>query len=314
MAGQLERKIDVPQATRDRSLAKRDLDEYGFCVVLEALDAAQLAAAKRRLEEQADAEIELGIATRDGGGPNQRMWNLINKGRRFRDMITHPLVDELVGHVLGEQFILSTLSANIARPGGVRMGLHTDQWWMPPPMRRGADHARAADITRSPTDAFVNHDQALGISPPVVANTMWMLSEFSAENGATEVVPRSHVSGTHPDPENQERYDIVQAQAPAGSLMVFDGRLWHGTGANTGTSDRLGVLGTFCCPQFRQQENQTLALDPALWDTLSQKMKARLGFKVWYSYGRVESPAATVRPDPERTGELRPGLGTTNED
>ena len=44
--------------------------------------------------------------------------------------------------------------------------------------------------------------------------------------------------------------------------MVFDGRLWHGTGAHTGGCDRLGALATFCCPQFRQQENQTLGLDP----------------------------------------------------
>ena len=49
-------------------------------------------------------------------------------------MVTHPLVDELVGHILGQDFILSTHSANIARPGGVRMGLHTDQWWMPQPV------------------------------------------------------------------------------------------------------------------------------------------------------------------------------------
>ena len=46
---------------------------------------------------------------------------------------------ELVGHILGQDFILSTHSANIAKPGGVRMGLHTDQWWMPQPVKPGED-------------------------------------------------------------------------------------------------------------------------------------------------------------------------------
>ena len=301
-----------PITTKDVIQAKQDLDQYGFCVVLDALNADELDAARQRLIEQADAEIELGIATRDGAGPNkpgpnQRMWNLINKGECFRDLITHPLVDELVGHVLGAHFILSTHSANIAKPGGIRMGLHTDQWWMPPPARRGSKAAPTSDITRNPTNKFVNHDDDLGISPAVVTNTMWMLSDFSPANGSTEVVPGSHLSGAHPDPANQERYNIMQPEAPAGSLMVFDGRLWHGTGAHTGGQDRLGVLGTFCSPQFRQQENQTLALDPRLWDSISDELKARLGFQVWYAYGRIESPAADmIMPTPERIGELRP--------
>ena len=87
--------------------------------------------------------------------------------------------------------------------------------------------------------------------------------------------------------------------------MVFEGRLWHGTGANNSNRDRLGVLATFCAPQFRQQENQTLALDPELWDELPQKLKERLGFKVWQAYGRIESSAAgMIDPFPERVREL----------
>ena len=89
--------------------------------------------------------------------------------------------------------------------------------------------------------------------------------------------------------------------------MVFDGRLWHGTGANKGNDERLGVLATFCAPQFRQQENQTLGLDRALWPKLSDKLRNRLGFSPWNAYGRVESPAVSmVEPEPDRIGELYP--------
>ena len=94
----------------------------------------------------------------------------------FWDMVTHPLVDELVGHILGNDFILSTHSANIAKPGGVRMGLHTDQWWMPQPVKAGKLY-RPSEISRKADTGFVE-DLSLGISPPVVANCMWMLSDF----------------------------------------------------------------------------------------------------------------------------------------
>ena len=317
-----------PTATRDLAQAKQDLGEFGYCLIAEALTREALEACRERLVTQADAEEAAGLSFRDGGGIsqhildeagrlkpdaftaaaggiNQRLWNLVNKGQCFRDLVIHPLVDELVGHVLGDEFILSTHSANIAKPGGVRMGLHTDQWWMPQPTRPTTDYRRPSTIRRQPGDEFIHPDLSLGIAPPVVCNTMWMISDFTAANGATELVPGSHLSGAHPDPADQSDYDIVQPEAPAGTLMVFEGRLWHGTGANNSNEDRLGVLATFCAPQFRQQENQTLALDPELWDELPQKLKERLGFKVWQAYGRIESSAAgMIDPFPERVREL----------
>jgi ectoine hydroxylase-related dioxygenase (phytanoyl-CoA dioxygenase family) len=318
-----------PSPTKDLEQAKLDLNQYGFCLIPEALNPEEVELAKKRLLEQAEAEEELGLSFRDGGadqeikitdgrvdkasfstsngGVNQRLWMLANKGQCFRDMVTHPLVDDLVGHVLGEDFILSTHSANIAKPGGVRMGLHTDQWWMPQPVKAGEDYIKPSEISRSAASSFVEPNLSLGISPPVVANCMWMLSDFSPVNGSTEVVAGSHLTGAHPSQEDQSTYPIIQPEAEAGTLMVFDGRLWHGTGANTGNSDRLGVLTTFCSPQFRQQENQTLGLDRDLWDKCSEKLKARLGFKVWNAYGRIESSMDyLIDIEPERIKELKP--------
>ena len=320
--------MTAPALTRDLARAKADLDAHGYCLVADALAPSELQRVRERLVEQAEAEQRAELAYRDGGrgqhvvddfgrlradaftaqngGVNQRVWMLANKGRCFRELIAHPLVDALVGHVLGERFILSQMSANIARPGGVRMGLHTDQWWMPQPVRPGHAHVKPGDVTRAAAQSFVAPDRTLGIAPAVVANSMWMISDFTRANGATEVVPGSHVSGAHPPAGDQSRCGIVPAEAPAGSLMVFDGRLWHGTGACTGSDARLGLLVTFCGPQFRPQENQTLGLDPALWGELDEKLKFRLGFAPWNAYGRVESPAAReVHPLGPRIGELR---------
>jgi ectoine hydroxylase-related dioxygenase (phytanoyl-CoA dioxygenase family) len=315
--------------SNDVHSAKEDLDTHGYCLLRDALTKEEVAIASRRLQEQAKAEQQLGVSFHDSGpshdvldpkgyfrhkafssehgGVNQRVFMLINKGACFRDLVIHARIDKLVGHVLGKDFILSTLTANIARIGGVRMGLHTDQWWMPQPVRPGSDYIRPSMITRHPAASFVSPDTSLGIAPPVVVTALWMLSDFTSGNGATEVVPGSHLSGAYARPADQERYNIVQPEAPAGTLLVFDGRLWHGTGANTEGPDRLAVLATYCAPQFRQQENQTLGLDPALWDSLPEEMKARLGFKVWNGYGRIEQEfGGYVSPDQKCLGELSP--------
>jgi ectoine hydroxylase-related dioxygenase (phytanoyl-CoA dioxygenase family) len=323
----LDSQRESVQPTTDLGQAKRDLDNSGFCLIPSVLGGEELAAARDRLVAQAVAEERAGLDFRDSGkdqgllddygqikadafskangGVNQRLWMLMNKGQCFRDMVVHPMVDELIGHILGPRFLLSTHSANIAKPGGKRMGLHTDQWWMPQPEKPGSGDVRPSEITRLPAESALSPDPTLGIAPAVVANTMWMLSDFTVENGATEVVAGSHLTGAQPHPTDQADYPIEQMVGAAGSLAVFDGRLWHGTGAHVGGQDRLGVLGTFCAPQFRQQENQILGLDRSLWPTLSDKMKERLGFKPWNAYGRVESPAAPwVELEPERISEL----------
>ena len=301
-----------PSPTKDVDQAKFDLTKYGFCLVPDVLNPKEIKLAKERLLEQAEAEEELGLSFRDGGpkqeikitdgrvdkdsfstsngGVNQRLWMLANKGQCFRDMVTHTLVDELVGHILGEEFILSTHSANIAKPGGVRMGLHTDQWWMPQPVRAGEEYIRPSEISRSVSPSFVEPDLELGISPPVVANCMWMLSDFSSTNGSTEVVAGSHLTGAHPNQQDQTGYPIIQPEADAGTLMVFDGRLWHGTGANTGNSDRLGVLTTFCSPQFRQQENQTLGLIEIFGINGPKNLKLDLALKFGMHMEELKAP------------------------
>ncbi len=316
----------LPEPTTDLAQAKLDLDQLGLCLIPNVLVGDALATARQRLTAQASAEEAQCLDFRDGGaeqqllddfgqikaeaftkangGVNQRLWMLVNKGQCFRDMVEHPLIDELVGHLLGPRFILSTHSANIAKPGGQRMGLHTDQWWMPQPVLPGKEHVRPSEISRAPVDEAITPNPALGIAPAVVANAMWMLSDFTLHNGATEFVAGTHLTGAQPQP-NKTDYNIEQIVGPAGSLAIFDGRLWHGTGAHKSGDDRLGVLTTFCAPQFRQQENQVLGLDPRLWPQLSDKLKERLGFKPWNAYGRLESPAAPwVEPEPRRVPEL----------
>ena len=304
-------KNDLPQPTTDLNLAKTHLDEFGYCLLANALTPKQVEALRTRLVEQAAAEKQQGLAHEDGGkdknsGINQRVWMLINKGEIFHEPLLHKDVHKLIGHVLGEQYLLSCYTANIAKPGGVAMNLHTDQWWMPPPTRRDRSPLPAGSITRERRDVDDAGPPSM-IAPAVVVNVMWMLVDFTAENGGTRIVPRSHLTGRHPDKELDKDVEPIAAAGPAGTAMVFDGRMWHGTGANVSDGPRLGVLSTFCGPQFRTQENLTVGTSKEVLENAPPELLALLGFKVWNAYGRVESPAVDfIAPDETSLGELRP--------
>jgi ectoine hydroxylase-related dioxygenase (phytanoyl-CoA dioxygenase family) len=295
----------LPEPTRDPERLKQDVDAFGYCVYERALEGDVLAKLRARLLAQATAELEMGIAVEDGGGANQRLFMLINKGQVFRDVVLHEGTSDIVAHILGREFQLSTLSANIAKPGGVAMDLHTDQWWMPAPSRPEDPPVRPGNITRLDFDRDEDAAEIVQISPPVACNVMYMLNDFTAHNGGTRLVPRSHLTGRQPT--ESLGLKPIAAEGPAGTAVIFEGRTWHGTGANVCDRLRLGLLATFCGPQYRTQENYTLGILPEVFDQCSDELKRRLGFAVWNAYGRVGSPArAFADPCAEPLGELEP--------
>ena len=97
---------------------------------------------------------------------------------------------------------------------------------------------------------------------------MWMITDFTEENGATRVVPGSHLSGRQPDPSIPHPVATVAITGPAGSAMAFDGRLWHGAAANTTSESRFGITMAGCGPQFRPIENYTRGLRPEVFEKL----------------------------------------------
>ena len=305
---------EFPKLTTDFALAAANLDEFGYCLIENALSEEEVVKLRSRLEEQAAGEKQRGLASEDAGpndtGVNQRIWFLINKGKVFRGLLHHKVVRTLVRHILGDEFLLSSFTANIAKPGGV-MGLHTDQWWMPKPVLPHQETVKPGSMTgarfRGRRLSQEGGTPSESMSPAVACNVMWMLTDFTEENGATHVVPRSHLSGKQPDVELDRDVESIPAVAPAGTAMVFEGRLWHSTGANVSDAPRLGALSYFCAPQFRQQENLTVGTDPAVLRDAAPELLALLGFKVWQGYGRIESPKSEfISPGQTSLGELAP--------
>ena len=191
------------------------------------------------------------------------------------------------------------------------MVFHTDQFWMPPPTtvdkktlirpgsitraRNRGHHVGGEELMHAPT-----------ISPAVVCNAMWMLDEFTADNGATIVVPGSHLSGRQPDAKIDEDADWVSAVGPAGSVVIFEGRTWHSTGVNCTEETRTGLTTNFCAPQFRQQENLLLGTRPEVLKSMSDELKKLCGFKPWQGYGDYENSGDFVERDQYTAGVLRP--------
>lgn len=147
------------------------------------------------------------------------------------------------------------------------------------------------------------HEQAPEVSeyimPSVRCSSIWMATDFTAENGATMIMPGSHLSGRHPTAEegaNSGRHlGAIPLVAPAGSCALYDGRLWHQVGANLGTSVdgvsgrpwRLGAFYHYCTPTLRSQEHIALTTARDVSNAASPRVRELLGLRPWHGYGRV---------------------------
>ena len=302
---------ELPKATHDLNVAKDDMSQFGYCIVKDLLSAEERQAIRERLDEQIAAEAERGLA-HHMPDKKQLVMFLFNKGKVFRDILLEPKLHEIVRHVLGEAYLLSSFHAHLAHPGGFTR-FHTDQFWMPPPTTPEKETLlRPGSITRVGNRGHHVGGEKLtsnpSIAPAVVVNAMWMMDEFCHENGATIVVPGSHLSGRQPDDELDTDANWVAAEGPAGAAVIFEGRTWHSTGINKSNGPRLGLTTNFCAPQFRQQENFQLGTRPDVLDSLSDELKALIGFKPWQGYGAYENCGEWSDRDRFTVGELRPEI------
>lgn len=324
---------ELPKPTIDLEQARADIERWGYCLLENALSEDLRSRCMQRLEEQAQAEKQLGAAFEDGGptqqwgsfrdehgkiradafkaengGVNQRVWMLVNKGHCFVEALEQDHVNDTVSQVLGEEFLVSSFSANIAKPGGIKMQLHTDQWWAPEPTRASRRNLPVGSMTRTTfdVDATISDATREMIAPAACSNVLFMLNGMTEENGGTRIVPGSHRFGRHPDPVQDAEIETVAAIGPPGCAIITDGRVWHGTGANISNSDRYAMILTLCGPQYRPQENYTIGTRRDVYAQLSEQTKARLGFKVWWGYGRTADPTVEfIDPDEQLVGELR---------
>lgn len=241
----------------DRSEARTDLDRSGCCLVTGLLDPAELDALTEASFALARQERDDGSAYLYGG-TNQRVWCLPGRAEVFLRLAENPAVLDLVGHVLGPDPILSNLTLNIAGPGGQAMVPHWDQDWAARPW----PHA-------------------------LVSQVVWMLDDFTEENGPTLVAPGSHLADEVPDA-------LVAVTGPRGACMVMDGRTWHGVAANRSPRPRRALLAYYCRPYVRQQENFALSLAPEQQAALAPDRRRLLGIGFHAYLNMVNGPPADL--------------------
>jgi len=324
-------KSQLPKPTRDPDKVVNDIDRWGYGLLEDALREPLLTKIKTRLLEQAAAELKAGFAFEDGGpsqrwgefrdpdgnlrseafkaangGINQRVWLLPNKGEEFLDVLEIDRMHRLVAHVLGEEYQLSSFSSNIAKPGGMRMDLHTDQWWAPEPTRPGRRNLPVGSMTRKKFDCDLEFtEKKASIAPAACSNVIFMMNDFTEANGGTRLVPGSHMFGRHPDAVEDKDIETVAAEGNEGTALITDGRVWHGTGANITNENRIAMLLTFCGPQYRPQVNFPIAIDKEILKSASDRQKAMFGLKIWWGYGRTGNPNLDfISPDDKTLGKL----------
>jgi ectoine hydroxylase-related dioxygenase (phytanoyl-CoA dioxygenase family) len=125
-----------------------------------------------------------------------------------------------------------------------------------------------------------------GIEPQL--NTIWAVSDFRRENGATQVAPGSV---DWPDTRQPTDDEITWAEMPRGSVIVYSGSVFHGGGANTSNEDRIGLNLTYSLGWLRQEENQYLSCPPEVARTLSPELQALVGYAMGsYALGYYTPP------------------------
>ena len=227
---------------------REQLDRVG-CVVLEgAISPAFVAALRARIHALFEEEGERAGHEFRTEEHAHRLANLVDKGDEFRRAIVLPKLLECVGHVLGADFKLSSLNARSADPDGdVGQPLHVDMSAIP-------------------------DDKGYW-----VCNTVWMLDDFTPENGATRMIPGSHKWGTRPqdvleDPMAPHPEEILLV-GKAGSIAVMNAHMWHGGTANHTSRPRLAMHAFYCRRDKPQQQYQKQLLRPEVQAALSPELR-----------------------------------------
>ncbi|NUQ74065.1 MAG: phytanoyl-CoA dioxygenase family protein [Polyangiaceae bacterium] len=264
----------TPRAAEAIEAVRRD----GYVILENILSAGELYALREALASYLDCHFG---RNRFEGRKTERVYTLVAKGKPFADLVEHPLVLEVCDAFLKPNYLLTASQAIRIHPGEAPQGFHTDDSFFPMPRPR----------------------------PPLSMATIWAVDDFTADNGATRIIPKSHLWGderpagaaTADDFLSTQRYGLggaegelnkygagdnpieaawIPAVMPAGSVILFAGTLWHGGGPNTSSVPRTAVSNQYGQPWARQQENFTLAVPPDQASAMSERVQELLGYSI----------------------------------
>ncbi len=187
------------------------------------------------------------------GLATQRLYSMMRYTDVVNPLIEHPLVLGLLDKVFEPNYLLSQLQVINILPEEAAQPLHFDDGFYPWPRPR----------------------RALG------AATIFAIDDFTAENGATRIIPKSHLWDDHlPTPEEEAQLSIPAVMS-AGSMLFFLGTLWHGGGENRSSKPRMCATAQYCAPFCRQQENFSLSIPLQRVRGFSENIQRLLGYSIY---------------------------------
>ncbi|ORW11921.1 phytanoyl-CoA dioxygenase family protein [Mycobacterium kyorinense] len=183
------------------------------------------------------------------GRRTQRIYSVLSRTRVCDRLVDHPRVLAVLDRLLMPNYLLSAAQAINIQPGESAQLLHHDDGFYPVPRPRA----------------------------PLAAATIWAIDDFTADNGATVLVPGSHRWGKRRPGPDDPTMPVVM---PAGSCVFFVGTLWHGGGANTSSGDRLAITAQYCQPWLRPMEAYLLSVPREIARTVSDDIRRMLGYSI----------------------------------
>jgi ectoine hydroxylase-related dioxygenase (phytanoyl-CoA dioxygenase family) len=232
-------------------IVERDLREVGFHIIENVITPEAADEARAAVLRLVEDDIANGRDHSYGEGKIRRVWALVSKGPVFRRLIQNPTVAAVWRRMLGQDFVASTFTANIVGPSAPAGGWHIDYpyWAMEPPFPEGS----------------------------LTGQTVWMLDEFTPDNGPTACIPGSHKTLRRPKPGEAESMEKCVAVAPRGSILFTNGAIWHQCIPNTTDKARVGLLGMYNRAVIYPQEDMPRQLTDAELEGESDLLKQLLG-------------------------------------
>lgn len=233
--------LDAVQVAADFA----SLQAEGYVVLERVLDQAALDAVRAAVVPL------LNLTGRNNfeGVRTQRLYDVLSRTMALNGLIEHPRILALLDRMLAPNYLLSQAQVINILPGEAAQMLHTDDSFYQTPRPR----------------------------PPLGMATIWAIDDFTPDNGATAIIPRSHLWGDDAMPEVRAAVPCVM---PAGSVVLFMGTLWHGGGENRSDAARLAVTCQYCQPWLRQQENYTLGVAPQVARGLPENILRMIGYSI----------------------------------
>lgn len=255
----------------------RELDEQGFTVLENVLTPHQLEQAIEVLRKSYQEEH---VSAHEPG--TKRTHNLTGRAEIFREIIQLPRLVACMEYLLGADYLLSDMGARSPMPGMPAQELHRDGGHL-----------------------IINAKPSVHNVLPLAAQSMIALSAFTAENGATRLVPGSHLSDIEPASVSAEQERLFTCDP--GTVLIYDNGIIHGGGANTISDLRYSIQGFCCRSTVKPFCDHTRSISPDLVAQSTPLLRRLWGFEcqsAWEESPRdfkiIEAPDARPRFDYNR--------------